>query len=599
MDQGEDLFGTVFERGECVFRQGEPGETMYLVQSGAVEIVRRNGDDATVLALLEAGAYFGEMALLDSRPRSSDAVAAMRTRLVSFTRASLLDRLGKDPAVAMHLLRVFCRRIAQTNLRRSRAGIVDEPDEAGPRETRREAAVENPAHSARAALDFFLGLEESEQFQEGETLFRQGDRGDALYVILDGQVDMYDESPTGRYLLASLGAGEIIGEMSLITDQPRSATVVTTAPARLLRVSKESFLDRIAAQPQFGLALLQTLTCRLRRTLDGSPAAESAAIAQAPAGLAMKAQGRIRVGLVALSSCAGCSAVLLENPGHLTDFFGSVSIEYCSLLLDCRDIGEVDVCVVEGVVRMEHDLAQLSEARARSRYLIAWGTCAVFGGIPTLANQHDVADLVEAAYGGTDDLFSHYFSGQRISDGGVYSEKSLGLLRRAGRVDDHVRTDYYVPGCPPPAAQLAAILGELGGRATPLKKMPNICAECARKPGPAAPGEVRMLPTPGTDTGKCLLTQGTFCFGPVSRGGCAAPCTNCGFPCWGCRGPTDIVLQKIREGESFESAILATVSKRAKIGKEQLEPLVKALRIRANSILGFPPPSFACPEKMR
>jgi CRP-like cAMP-binding protein len=62
MSQGEDLFGITYDKGEVIFQQGTPGDTMYIIQSGAVEISQLQGDRKKVLALLERGDFFGEMA---------------------------------------------------------------------------------------------------------------------------------------------------------------------------------------------------------------------------------------------------------------------------------------------------------------------------------------------------------------------------------------------------------------------------------------------------------------------------------------------------------------------------------------------------------
>jgi CRP-like cAMP-binding protein len=91
MSQGEDLFGVIYEKGEVVFQPGDFGDTMYIIQSGAVEISQIHGKREIVLALLEKGEFFGEMALLDDHPRSATVTAICQTRLLPLTRSSLLN----------------------------------------------------------------------------------------------------------------------------------------------------------------------------------------------------------------------------------------------------------------------------------------------------------------------------------------------------------------------------------------------------------------------------------------------------------------------------------------------------------------------------
>ena len=116
MSQGEDLFGITFEKGEIVFSQGDMGDTMYIIQSGAVEISQSQNGIKVVLALLERGGFFGEMALIDNHPRSASATAISRSRLLPLTRSSLTERIRHDPGVVVHLLKTLCERINDTNL---------------------------------------------------------------------------------------------------------------------------------------------------------------------------------------------------------------------------------------------------------------------------------------------------------------------------------------------------------------------------------------------------------------------------------------------------------------------------------------------------
>lgn len=600
MVNGEDLFGRWYERGETVFRQGDPGDVMFLVQSGAVEIVRRGAEGESVLALIEAGGCFGEMALLDDRPRSTEAVAAQRTRLVAFTRESLLARLEKDPGVAMHLLKVLCDRIEETNrLRVHDAAGPGVASEQGPVDA---AVREEPGEKGGGpmpAWEFLAGLEATERHPGGSVVFRQGDPGDSLYVVIEGVLHGYRETPGGRYQVVTLGPGDLFGEMALLSGKPRSATVETGVPASLLKVPRADFLRRVAAQPELGLALLRLLTSRLRDALADGSRPGSPRDGSPGSALPVKREGRIRIGIVTLSSCAGCSAALLEDPGLLGDLLGRASIEYTSLLMDRQELVPVDVCLVDGLVRMRRDLRALAQARARSRVLVAWGTCAAWGGIPAMANRFALEDLVAAAFAGTDDLFSRYFSGARDGLWQAYAEGPEGLLRRAGTIDEHVRVDYSVPGCPPDAAHLDALLAEMEGFAARAGKMPNVCAECPRHHGPGSPVHLRLFPLPGGNPSICLLLGGTLCSGPASRGGCSARCPKGGLPCWGCRGPSDGVLQKMFRGESFESAFLAAAARRANVAPERFGPLLSAVRVRSNIELGFARAAAVEPGRIR
>ena len=97
-------------------------------------------------------------------------------------------------------------------------------------------------------------------FEAGETVVKNGDRGDGLYLILDGSADVR----RGTRSLARLGAGQFFGEMSLFDNQPRSADVVTLEPSRLAVLQKWEFWGFAASQPGVVLSILEEMSRRLR-----------------------------------------------------------------------------------------------------------------------------------------------------------------------------------------------------------------------------------------------------------------------------------------------------------------------------------------------
>jgi CRP-like cAMP-binding protein len=107
-----------FREGQPVFHKGEPGESMYLVLDGRVKIL---SPDATgqerVLAFLEQGAFFGEMALLTGDPRSTDVQAASELTLLELRRADFEERVASHPLVLKQMLRLLAERQTETNLR--------------------------------------------------------------------------------------------------------------------------------------------------------------------------------------------------------------------------------------------------------------------------------------------------------------------------------------------------------------------------------------------------------------------------------------------------------------------------------------------------
>jgi hypothetical protein len=174
-------------------------------------------------------------------------------------------------------------------------------------------------------------------------------------------------------------------------------------------IKRDEFLDKIQKEPELALYILQVLIIRLRMILSCLEAPEksmSVLVCSLPPPL--KKKGPINTAIVSLSTCGGCPAVLLEDQKDLIKLLKKMNITYCPMLIDEVEFGEVEVSIVDGAVRCKEDVEKLMEARNKSRYLVAWGTCATFGGIPAFANQYELEELIEDSYGKTHDPFAYY-----------------------------------------------------------------------------------------------------------------------------------------------------------------------------------------------
>jgi CRP-like cAMP-binding protein len=104
--------GRIYRDGEEIIRQGNAGESMYVVQSGRVEVVQKteNGGEQH-LAFLEAGNFFGEMSVFEKEVRSATVRAAGEARVLKIDKKTLLRRIREDPLLAVNLLKTMSHRI--------------------------------------------------------------------------------------------------------------------------------------------------------------------------------------------------------------------------------------------------------------------------------------------------------------------------------------------------------------------------------------------------------------------------------------------------------------------------------------------------------
>jgi CRP-like cAMP-binding protein len=112
-------------------------------------------------------------------------------------------------------------------------------------------------------IKLFQNTEDYKTFSAGETIFEQGDPGDVMYVVLEGQVDIKVEAQ----VLEHLGEGHIFGEMAIIDRQPRSASAVATTDCRVAPVDQKRFTFLVQQNPYFAIQVMSVMADRLRRLM--------------------------------------------------------------------------------------------------------------------------------------------------------------------------------------------------------------------------------------------------------------------------------------------------------------------------------------------
>ena len=113
-------------------------------------------------------------------------------------------------------------------------------------------------------LERLYRMAETVSIPAGQLVLQEGDPGDALYVVLDGELEITKRQGGQDILLAVSKAGEFLGEMSLLEQTPRSASVRTLRESRLLVISQAAFQKLLSCSPSAPLTILHTLTSRLR-----------------------------------------------------------------------------------------------------------------------------------------------------------------------------------------------------------------------------------------------------------------------------------------------------------------------------------------------
>ncbi len=119
------------------------------------------------------------------------------------------------------------------------------------------------------SLTAIAGIAEEARRGPGEVVFNEGDAGDSLYLIINGSVGVMKDGGGSARLVATLGEGECVGEMAILSDEPRSASVETIDDTGFLVIDKKSFKTLIRKHPEIAFHIFDILVKRLRGAIGG------------------------------------------------------------------------------------------------------------------------------------------------------------------------------------------------------------------------------------------------------------------------------------------------------------------------------------------
>ncbi|HUF16687.1 MAG TPA: cyclic nucleotide-binding domain-containing protein [Thermoanaerobaculia bacterium] len=218
---------------ELIIRQNDYTNEFMVIASGRVEIrVNPDGAPERVVAELTAGNFFGEMSLISGRRRNASAIALGPTRIIEIPRKAMLKLIRTAPKVDMLIDQAFLIRAVQGYLF---------PDVPG------------------AVLGELISKATVKSLGKEEVVFREGEPGDAFYLIRNGMVKISRTSGEKEIVLSYLVSGNFFGESALLSDAPRTATVTTIFPSELIRLSKRDFDQFLARYPHLREKPLQKL----------------------------------------------------------------------------------------------------------------------------------------------------------------------------------------------------------------------------------------------------------------------------------------------------------------------------------------------------
>jgi ATP-binding cassette subfamily B protein len=261
LDRLERQLSTVsFKLGQTVLRAGEPGEAFYLIYAGKVRVSDETTEPPVTLATLGPGESFGEQSLLYRRPVSATVRASAPLVLLALSAPDFARLLQEHPELRKYL-EVRARQQTEFTFLRTLNLL--------------SSLTLQETHALIDAM-------ETVHLPQGIFLFHEGEPGDAAYILRDGTIRIVKETADNT-LLAVLRPGDMLGEIALLYDQPRSAGAVAASDAVLLRMQRSVFTQIVSQGPKARERLAKQATNRLLRADAIIASHEAPAVAQTAA----------------------------------------------------------------------------------------------------------------------------------------------------------------------------------------------------------------------------------------------------------------------------------------------------------------------------
>lgn len=264
----------------------------------------------------------------------------------------------------------------------------------------------------------------------------------------------------------------------------------------------------------------------------------------------------VKVAAEWLNICGGCEVTILDIGEGLLELLPQLEFVHMPVLMDHKYFGQTgekadleipsaDVGLISGGVRNEKEKHVATEMRKQCKTLIALGSCACFGGIPALANMFKLEELFDKVYRGSKTTVPAATPGDNLPP----------LMDSVKALDEVVKVDVYLPGCPTaPELVAEALTSLLAGKPFNLPER-SVCDDCPTRREKKASGGTLKRPLESMDVKvgekwentRCFMEQGFICLGPVTRAGCARSlsdgaekvprCIKGHMTCRGCFGP--------------------------------------------------------------
>lgn len=253
--------------GQAILQAGDSGEDLYLLAAGRVEILAIPAENRhdPVIVTLGPGDVFGEISLLFAEPRSNTIRAASEARLLRLSKRAFHRLSRRYPELHDHFENMAVERRRLVQQRRMDALQEQSLVQKSRFALERLRQLELFQSLSDELVELLLPHLQFKAYAAADTVFEQGDPGQELYFISRGNLDVFDQDQ----FINTMPEGEVFGEIALVLDRPRTATVKARSYCELYSLNRDSFDFAIALSPELRARLEALAQQRLARSASG------------------------------------------------------------------------------------------------------------------------------------------------------------------------------------------------------------------------------------------------------------------------------------------------------------------------------------------
>ncbi len=245
----------VLQPGEVLIHQDEVADTVYVLVEGSLEIVRQIDTDSAVLAIIdEPGSVIGEIVAMAGGTRSATVTAVEETEVIELSAAQFQEHLAANPELADELVAAAVRRLEQVELT--------------------EILARHFSIADRGLVADTCDRVEWRRFNHGETLFREGDDSDSVYIVVRGRLAASARDPIDGHdvKIGEMGRGDVVGELGVLGHAPRNATVTAIRDSVVALLDEPTFRGLLESRPGMMIDLaLRTVKQAQETRLHSAP----------------------------------------------------------------------------------------------------------------------------------------------------------------------------------------------------------------------------------------------------------------------------------------------------------------------------------------